>query len=126
MGSATVSVGTRWRPAEGLFRAWIPAPVPRLDTLDAGVSDDLTTIGEIPSCLSLPPSVNLRQGDPGILAAMKTVMDNNFNKASVSLLAMAALVIAAIAAKVRATVDAQAPVGYEDETGFHFGTGAGE
>lgn len=48
-------------------------------------------------------------------------MDNSINKASVSLLAIAALVIAAIAAKVRATVDAQAPVGYEDESGFHFG-----
>jgi hypothetical protein len=52
---------------------------------------------------------------------MKTVMDNNINKASVSLLAMAALVIAAIAAKIHATVEAQAPLGYEDETGFHFG-----
>ncbi len=39
---------------------------------------------------------------------------------------MAALVIAAIAAKVRATVESQAPVGYEDETGFHFGGTAGE
>ncbi|MGA2748161.1 MAG: hypothetical protein ABSG59_05230 [Verrucomicrobiota bacterium] len=48
-------------------------------------------------------------------------MDNNINKASVSLLAMAALVIAAIAAKIHATVEAQAPLGYEDETGFHFG-----
>jgi hypothetical protein len=53
-------------------------------------------------------------------------MDNNINKASVSLLAMAALVLAAIAAKVRATVDAQAPVGYEDENGFHFGSPFGK
>jgi hypothetical protein len=57
---------------------------------------------------------------------MKIVMDNNVNKASVSLLAMAALVIAAVAAKVRATVDSQAPVGYEDENGFHFGNPLGE
>jgi hypothetical protein len=57
---------------------------------------------------------------------MKLVMDNNINKASVSLLAMAALVIAAVAAKVRATVESQAPVGYEDETGFHFGSPNGE
>jgi hypothetical protein len=49
-------------------------------------------------------------------------MDNPMNKASVSLLAMAALVIAAIAAKIRATVEAQAPEGYEDATGFHFGS----
>jgi hypothetical protein len=52
---------------------------------------------------------------------MKIVMDNNVNKASLSLLALAALVIAAVAAKVRATVESQAPVGYEDENGFHFG-----
>jgi hypothetical protein len=57
---------------------------------------------------------------------MKLVMDNNINKASVSLLAMAALVIAAIAAKVRATVESQAPVGYEDEAGFHFGNPFGK
>jgi len=49
-------------------------------------------------------------------------MDNNMNKASFSLLAIAALVIAAIAAKIRATAEGQAPVGYEDATGFHFGT----
>jgi hypothetical protein len=48
-------------------------------------------------------------------------MDNHMNKASVSLLAMATLVIAAIAAKIRATAEAQAPEGYEDATGFHFG-----
>ena len=60
------------------------------------------------------------------MAALKFVMDNNVNKASVSMLAMAALVIAAIAAKVRATVESQAPVGYEDETGFHFGNPSGK
>jgi hypothetical protein len=48
-------------------------------------------------------------------------MDNDINKTSVSLLAMATLVIAAIAAKIRATAEAQAPEGYEDATGFHFG-----
>ena len=30
-------------------------------------------------------------------------------------------VFAAIAAKVRAAIDAQAPIGYQDETGFHTG-----
>jgi hypothetical protein len=59
----------------------------------------------------------------GMAGATWFVMDNNINKASVSLLAMAALVIAAIAAKIRATIDTQAPVGYEDEAGFHFGNG---
>jgi len=44
------------------------------------------------------------------------------NKASVPFLALAMLLIAAIAAKIRATVNAQVPEGYEDETGFHFGT----
>jgi hypothetical protein len=52
---------------------------------------------------------------------MDNGMDNNMNKASVSLLAMATLVIAAIAAKIRATAIAQAPEGYEDAAGFHFG-----
>jgi hypothetical protein len=54
--------------------------------------------------------------------AVKLVVDNSINKTSVSLLAMAALVIAAIAAKIRASVEAQAPEGYEDESGFHFGS----
>jgi hypothetical protein len=49
-------------------------------------------------------------------------MDNTVNKASVSLLAMATLLIAAIAAKIRATAEAQAPEGYEDASGFHFGS----
>ena len=52
---------------------------------------------------------------------MNGYMDNNINKASVSLLAMATLILAAVAAKVRATIDSQAPEGYEDERGFHFG-----
>lgn len=53
-------------------------------------------------------------------------MDNSMNKASVPLLAMATLVIAAIAAKIRATAEAQVPVGYENATGFHFGQPGGE
>lgn len=52
---------------------------------------------------------------------MSIFMDNSINKASVSILAMATLVIAAVAAKVRATVESQVPVGYEDDGGFHFG-----
>lgn len=31
-------------------------------------------------------------------------------------------VFATLAAKVRAAIEAQAPVGYQDETGFHTGT----
>ncbi len=58
----------------------------------------------------------------GISFALNARMDNNINKASVSLLAMATLVIAAIAAKIRATAEAQVPEGYEDATGFHFGS----
>jgi hypothetical protein len=53
--------------------------------------------------------------------ALLPAMDNSVNKESASLLAIAALIIAAVAAKVRATIEAQAPVGYEDEAGFHFG-----
>ena len=52
---------------------------------------------------------------------MKNVMDNNINKASVSLLAIATLMIAALATKIRASIEAQIPQGYEDETGFHLG-----
>jgi hypothetical protein len=58
----------------------------------------------------------------GITLAIHIGMDNSVNKASISLLAMAALLIAAIAAKVRASIEAQAPEGYEDATGFHFGS----
>jgi hypothetical protein len=49
-------------------------------------------------------------------------MDNNLNKATFSLLAIATVVFAAIMAKVRSTVNAQTPEGYEDEAGFHFGS----
>jgi hypothetical protein len=48
-------------------------------------------------------------------------MDSTINKASVPFLTIFVVICAAIAAKVRATVDAQVPEGYEDEAGFHFG-----
>jgi hypothetical protein len=44
------------------------------------------------------------------------------SKTSFSLLAMVTLVFAAIAAKVRATAKARVAEGYEDESGFHFGS----
>jgi hypothetical protein len=53
---------------------------------------------------------------------MTDYMDATMNKATFSLLAVAIVVMAAIAAKVHTLVDAQAPEGYEDESGFHFGT----
>ena len=46
-------------------------------------------------------------------------MDNSVNKATVPFLAIAMVIIAAIAAKVRATRMRKVPEGYEDETGFH-------
>ena len=49
-------------------------------------------------------------------------MVSTVNKASVPFLAIVMVILAAIAAKVRATINAQVPEGYEDETGFHFGT----
>jgi hypothetical protein len=49
-------------------------------------------------------------------------MVTTVNKPSVPFLALVMVALAAIAAKVRAAVDAQVPEGYEDETGFHFGT----
>ena len=58
----------------------------------------------------------------GIIDADTIGMDSTINKASVPFLAIAMVIIAAIAAKVRATINAQVPEGYEDETGFHFGT----
>jgi hypothetical protein len=58
----------------------------------------------------------------GILDADASGMVTTVNKASVPFLALAMLVIAAIAAKIRASINAQVPEGYEDETGFHFGT----
>jgi hypothetical protein len=49
-------------------------------------------------------------------------MVSTINKGSVPFLALVMMVLAAIAAKVRAAINAQVPVGYEDETGFHYGT----
>jgi hypothetical protein len=49
-------------------------------------------------------------------------MDNSVNKATLSLITVMTLVLAVIVAKARALVDAQAPVGYEDESGFHLGS----
>jgi hypothetical protein len=49
-------------------------------------------------------------------------MDGAISKTTFSLLARASLVIETIASKVRAVVDAQLPEGYEDESGFHFGS----
>jgi hypothetical protein len=43
-------------------------------------------------------------------------------KATFAPRAMGTEVIAAIAAKLSATVVAQVPEGYEDDSGFHFGT----
>jgi len=48
-------------------------------------------------------------------------MDDTINRAAFWPLAIATMVFGAIAAKVRATVDTQAPEGYEDESAFHFG-----
>ena len=53
---------------------------------------------------------------------MNTYFNNNVNKESLSLLAAMALLIAAIATKLRPTVDEQVPEGYEDASGFHFGS----
>ena len=52
---------------------------------------------------------------------MKDCMDDTINRAKCSRLATAPMVIVEIVAKVCATVNAQAPEGYEDESGFHFG-----
>jgi hypothetical protein len=49
-------------------------------------------------------------------------MYDTIHRTTFRLLAIATMVLGAIAASVRATVDAQAPEGYEDESGFHFGT----
>jgi len=52
---------------------------------------------------------------------MTDFMDGTDNRAAFWPLAIATMVITAIAAKVRATVDAQVPEGYENESAFHFG-----
>jgi hypothetical protein len=56
-----------------------------------------------------------------MVVAMKDGMDNNINKASISLLAVATVIIAAIGVKIRAYIEAKAPQGYEDAAGFHLG-----
>jgi len=61
-------------------------------------------------------------GKHGIPVALGIGLDNNINKATLSILTIATVVIAAIAAKMRAAANAQAPEGYEDESGFHFGS----
>jgi hypothetical protein len=48
-------------------------------------------------------------------------MHDAIQRVTIWLLAIAAIVFGAIATKVRATINAQAPEGYEDESGFHFG-----
>jgi hypothetical protein len=58
----------------------------------------------------------------GIPDAKGIGMDSTINKASVPFLTIVMVVIAAVAAKIRATANAQVPEGYEDETGFHFGS----
>ena len=57
----------------------------------------------------------------GIADAKPSAMDNNINKVSFSLLAIFSLIAAAIMAKVHAAIEKEAPVGFEDENGFHFG-----
>jgi hypothetical protein len=52
---------------------------------------------------------------------MTNCMDGTIHRVTFWPLAIATMVIGAIAAKVRATVNAQAPEGYEDESAFHFG-----
>jgi hypothetical protein len=49
-------------------------------------------------------------------------MDDTINRATFSPLAIALRGVGAIAAKVRATVDAEGTEGYEDESGFHVGS----
>jgi hypothetical protein len=52
---------------------------------------------------------------------MTDSMHDAIHRVTIWLLAVAAIVFGAIAAKVRATINAQAPEGYEDESGFHLG-----
>ena len=55
----------------------------------------------------------------GGVAIMKRT-ECKMSRASFSLIATTTLFIAAIGTKGRAIVDTLAPVGYEDESGFHF------
>jgi hypothetical protein len=52
---------------------------------------------------------------------MTAFMNDTINRATFSPVAVAILVIGAIAVTVRAVIDAEAPEGYEDESGFHYG-----
>ena len=52
---------------------------------------------------------------------MTDCMHDTIHRATIWLLAIATIVVGTIAAKVRATINAQAPEGYEDESGFHLG-----
>jgi hypothetical protein len=100
--------------------------------LSDGLSQSKTGIGrECPAFgkfldIAQPVSPGFRLGfDPrgrGIGDAITMRMDNNINKATFSLMAIATLVFAAIMAKVHAAVNSQVPEGYEDEAGFHFGS----
>jgi hypothetical protein len=61
-----------------------------------------------------------KAGGAGMADAMN---DSMMHKVSI-LPAMMLLLVAAIAAKVRSMIDAQVPMGYQDETGFHAGVKA--
>jgi len=52
---------------------------------------------------------------------MDTTMIRISKPAPIPVMSIASLIFAAVAAKVRATIEAQAPIGYEDESGFHYG-----
>ena len=52
---------------------------------------------------------------------MTDYMHDAIHRVTIWLLAIAGIVFGAIATKVRATINAQAPEGYEDESGFHPG-----
>ncbi len=53
---------------------------------------------------------------------MTDSMHDAIHRATIWPLAIATMVFGAIAAKVGATIDAQAPEGYQDEAGFHPGS----
>jgi hypothetical protein len=55
-------------------------------------------------------------------SSMNTFIEHGVNKGTVSLIAMAALVVAAFAAKLRRALKAEVPEGYEDGSGFHLGS----
>ena len=57
----------------------------------------------------------------GIADAMEAYMTSLTKTATPEVAFGLLTLFAAIAAKVRATIEAQAPIGYQDETGFHTG-----